>query len=58
MSHTTPTPDRERLVAEASWWSGWYTDNGLPLLGDFLLDVKHQMALDRHTTVAPKEGTP
>ena len=44
--------NRERLIALASWWSGWcvdYDDDvpGLPALSDFLLDVKHQMALDR-----------
>ena len=48
---------RERLIAESSWWSGWCADNELTLLSAFLLDVKHQMALDRPTTVAPKEGT-
>ena len=55
------TPERERLIAKALWWSGWCTDHDseLPALaemGGFLLDVKHQMALDRPAPVTPKEG--
>ena len=38
---------REQLIEDCSWWSGWCTDNDLELLGYLLLDVKHQMALDR-----------
>lgn len=49
------TTERERLIAEASRWSGWCTDNELTLLSDFLLDVKHQMALDRPTQIVPEE---
>lgn len=44
--------DRETLIAQASWWSGWCSDHDRELpelakLGGFLLDVKHQLALDR-----------
>ena len=44
--------EREDLIALASWWSGWCTDQDvlyfeMALLGGFLLDMKHQMALDR-----------
>lgn len=47
---------REELIALASSWSGWCTDNDQTLpklaeLGGFLLEVKHRMAMDR-------EGTP
>ena len=43
---------REGLIAAASYWSGWCTDYDLvlpelTLLSEFLLNVKHQMALDR-----------
>ena len=56
------TAERERLIAQASVWAGWCTDHDsempdLAKLAGILLDVKHQMALDRPTTVAPKEGT-
>lgn len=43
--------ERERLIAQLSWWAGWCTDNEetLPeltrLKGD-LLDAKHQIAMD------------
>ena len=52
---------RECLIATASWWAGWCADHDseipdLAELGSFLLSVKHQMALDRPTTVATKEG--
>ena len=40
-------PERERLIVEASFLAGWCTDNDLPFLSGFLLDVKHQMASDR-----------
>ena len=57
------TLGRERLIVEASTWAGWCADHDwelstLTLLSDFLLDVKHQMALDRPTHTTPKEGTP
>ena len=45
--------ERERLIVEASLWSGWCTDHRMDQLGDFLLDVKHQMALDRPEGEAP-----
>ena len=38
---------REQLIAMCSTWSGWCTDNGHDELGGFLLEAKHQMALDR-----------
>ena len=43
---------REELIALASWWSGWCTDHDqqipeLATLSGFLLDIKHQMAMDR-----------
>ena len=52
MSYTMSTAGRERLIAEASLWSGFCTDHNsdipsLASLSAFLLDVKHQMALDR-----------
>ena len=55
------TFDRESLIARASVWAGWCTDHDsempdLAKLAGILLDVTHQMALDRPTTVAPKEG--
>ena len=45
--------DRERLIAEASWWAGWCTDNDLGAISYLLLDVVHQMALDRPEGEAP-----
>ena len=46
------TQQRESLIAAVSYWAGWCTDNEgvlpqLTKLGGLLLDVKHQMALDR-----------
>ena len=64
--------ERESLIALASWWSGWCVDYGptlpdLYILGAVLLDVKHQMALDRDCTpcahqppsepLSPQSGT-
>ena len=60
------TAERERLIAQASSWAGFCVDHDtempdLAKLSAFLLDVKHQMALDRITavlTATPKEVTP
>ena len=47
--------NREFLIPAASMWAGWCTDNDsvlpdLAALSGFLLDVQHQMALDRDCT--------
>ena len=52
MNNEPMNKNRERLIAKASWWAGWCVDNNIHIgelvnLGGFLLDVKHQMALDR-----------
>jgi len=43
---------RERMIALASWYSGWCTDNESTLpeltkLGALLLGMRHQLAMDR-----------
>jgi hypothetical protein len=57
----TNNDKRERLIAKASWWSGWCTDNDQTLpdlakLGGFLLDMKHQMACDRPAVSNPGDN--
>lgn len=44
--------DRERLIAAASYWAGWCTDNEETLrelteLGGLLMEMKDQMRQDR-----------